>query len=355
MKLDVIIVGGGLTGLAIAERLEAADADYLLLEARNRWGGRIRTLGPHALDAGPAWFWPGQDRVAELAARFGLTVFRQHSEGFTVFEDRDGTVRRDLGFALNPEALRLKGGLTGLTDGLSRRLSADRIHLNHAVTSLARARARWRVLAETGSGEQAFTARTVIVAIPPRLAAARIRFDPALPDAAVQALHRIPTWMAGHAKALVRFETPFWRTFGLSGDAISHRGPMVQIHDAGPSDGRTGALFGFVGLTAEQRASAGKPALEGAITRQVSALFGSSAPKPLSIDVIDWAEEAFTATDADHAIPNGHPAYRMPPAVKMLAEDGLVFASTELAPDNGGLIEGALASAELTSRTVLER
>jgi len=39
----IIIVGGGLAGLASARRLEGAGVPYLLLEARDRVGGRVRT------------------------------------------------------------------------------------------------------------------------------------------------------------------------------------------------------------------------------------------------------------------------------------------------------------------------
>jgi len=40
---EVIIVGGGLAGLACAGRLQAAGVDFALLEAADRPGGRIRT------------------------------------------------------------------------------------------------------------------------------------------------------------------------------------------------------------------------------------------------------------------------------------------------------------------------
>lgn len=44
MTTDVLIVGAGAAGLACAAELERAGADYLVLEARSRIGGRIRTI-----------------------------------------------------------------------------------------------------------------------------------------------------------------------------------------------------------------------------------------------------------------------------------------------------------------------
>ena len=67
---------------------------------------------------------------------------------------------------------------------------------------------------------------------------------------------------------------------------------------------------------------------------------------------MDWAREDHTATDADRDPPPGHPDYGFPSALQSLAEAGLIFSGTELAPDNGGLIEGALAAAEAAARQV---
>ena len=77
MSERTLIIGGGLSGLALAEMLERDGRDYVLLEARSRFGGRIKTehLGDGYFDMGPAWFWPAQPRIAGLIARFGLEKF----------------------------------------------------------------------------------------------------------------------------------------------------------------------------------------------------------------------------------------------------------------------------------------
>src|SRR5512143_3301971 len=87
---DIAIIGGGRSGLALAERLQHAGTDYTLLEARDRLGGRIlsRVIDGAAFDLGPAWFWPIQPRMAALVSRLGLDVFDQFSEGAIVAEDR---------------------------------------------------------------------------------------------------------------------------------------------------------------------------------------------------------------------------------------------------------------------------
>ena len=41
--MKTLIIGGGLSGLELAQMLETAGDDYLLVEGRDRFGGRILT------------------------------------------------------------------------------------------------------------------------------------------------------------------------------------------------------------------------------------------------------------------------------------------------------------------------
>jgi len=52
MKTEVLIVGGGLAGLSLADKLAREGVDFLLVEAQNRLGGRILTedIGGGAFD-----------------------------------------------------------------------------------------------------------------------------------------------------------------------------------------------------------------------------------------------------------------------------------------------------------------
>jgi monoamine oxidase len=157
-------------------------------------------------------------------------------------------------------------------------------------------------------------------------------------------LRAIPTWMAGHAKVFLLYETPFWRAAGLSGDGISRIGPLQEIHDAsGPSPGY-GALFGFVGLAATAPGRA-RDMLAADSVQQLQRMFGEAAAKPLDVLVQDWARDELTATAAD-AVTSSHPQYAMPAAVARLTQQGLIFASSEMAPHYGGFIEGALEASE---------
>jgi monoamine oxidase len=196
-------------------------------------------------------------------------------------------------------------------------------------------------------------ARHVILALPPRLLAA-LQFTPALPTDALRDLAAIPTWMAGHAKLVAVYDTPFWRDAGLSGDAISHRGPLMEIHDASGPQGTPAALFGFLGGTAPQRNGRGGEMIEAA-RHQLARLFGAEAMHPREITLRDWATEPETATAADHIALRHHPTYGLPDSLAAAGLDRLHIAGTESEVEAGGLMEGALAAAERITRSILGR
>ncbi|OYU20119.1 MAG: monoamine oxidase [Rhodobacteraceae bacterium PARR1] len=318
MDTDLCIIGAGLSGLALAAKLQAEGRDVIVLEARDRSGGRV--LSPGGYDLGPSWIWPHNHRMLALIESLGLTTFAQYASGRLVFEDAVGRVRRDLDFATMGGALRVEGGLARVTDALAAGLG-DRLRLACRVHLVLEEAEGVSVLME----ERRIRARRVILALPPRLVAS---LGVAVPDA--------PTWMAGHAKLVATYPTAFWRENGLNGDAISHRGPLAEIHDASPVGAKVGALFGFA-----QVGAARQPEFRDAAIAQLVRLFGQDAATPDDLLIKDWSNDPATATKADLTPPSDHPTYNALPPTRRL-----IFAGTETSYDNGGFLEGALASAE---------
>ena len=75
--MKVIVVGAGLSGLVSGMRLQEAGHEVVVLEARNRVGGRVLTVrdgfedGQYA-DVGAMILYEGQPNIIELCERFGL-------------------------------------------------------------------------------------------------------------------------------------------------------------------------------------------------------------------------------------------------------------------------------------------
>lgn len=342
MKTETLIVGAGMTGLALGDALRRAGREFLIAESRDRIGGRAFSplRGGLRHDLGPAWFWPGQPLMAALAESAGLPVFRQFAEGKLIFEDASGVVRRDLTMAPMAGSLRIAGGVGALAEALAAPF-LDRILPERRLTGLETSRAGVEARFASPGGNERITARRVVLAMPPRLIAAQLRLSPE-PEP-MRRYAAVPTWMAGHAKLIAVFDRPFWREAGLSGDAISHRGPLAEIHDASPANAARGALFGFVGVPPAGRRD--EETLIGAAKRQLIHLFGEDAPMPREVFLKDWARDPATATGADAAGPAAHPDYGPLPQPGGAWRDRLFIASAETAPVHGGYLEGALVAA----------
>jgi monoamine oxidase len=134
----VIVVGAGLAGLAAARALSAAGQDLVVLEGRDRVGGR--TEGGHLADGTPIelggqWIGPTQDRMYALVEELGLEWFRTHNDEGKLLLDLFGKQTR---VASHRGALPRLGpfALVDLGQGMARfTRAANRIDLTEPWTS----------------------------------------------------------------------------------------------------------------------------------------------------------------------------------------------------------------------------
>ena len=87
LRADVCVVGAGLAGLVTARELVRSGRDVVVLEARDRVGGRIlnHRIAPGVVtELGAEFTGPTQDRIQALAAEVGVGLFATYNEGSDV-------------------------------------------------------------------------------------------------------------------------------------------------------------------------------------------------------------------------------------------------------------------------------
>lgn len=85
--MRVVVVGAGLAGLATARELQRAGAEVVVVEARDRVGGRVEggAIAGHPIELGGTWIGAGHTRMHALVAELGLETFRTwNDEGRTL-------------------------------------------------------------------------------------------------------------------------------------------------------------------------------------------------------------------------------------------------------------------------------
>ncbi|MFN0155044.1 MAG: flavin monoamine oxidase family protein [Gaiella sp.] len=96
VETEIVVVGAGIAGLTAADRLHRDGVDVVVVEARERVGGRTwnTEIGGQANELGGQWIAPYQDAAHSLLGDLGLELFESHRIGDRVYVGADGAPRR---------------------------------------------------------------------------------------------------------------------------------------------------------------------------------------------------------------------------------------------------------------------
>ncbi len=331
-KNKLLIIGAGLSGLYSAVLVQDS-YDVIIVEARDRTGGRIMAVDGH--DMGPSWVWPHQKNILRLIETLDLELFPQYTEGHALYDAPDGVQRFHA--PSGAPSYRVKGGIRQIVAALEKRLNKA-VKLNEKVISLTHSNEEIVVKTEVDM----YKVDQVISTLPPRLAVESIVYLPSLPEEVHTQLQNIPTWMGYSAKCVIEYSHAFWREEGLSGFAVSHIGPLGEIHDACTDE--KAALFGFLHSYAKY------DNLEEAVIQQLIRLHGEKAGNPSKIYFVDWKKETYTSTSRDAMPLQEHPSYGFDATH---FDKKMIFSSTESAFREGGYLEGAISAAMHSASNLL--
>ncbi|GAB3285000.1 FAD-dependent oxidoreductase [Larkinella harenae] len=339
---NIIILGGGLSGLSLAYYLRNKPINVTILEASSRLGGRIHTVTGHLatpLELGATWFSARHPNFLALVEELGLTTFPQFSEGVSFFQSKSFEPPQKFFIpASEAPSYRLAGGTGQLIDALVNQLDAGRIQLNTQATEIQDT--PHGIIIQTANGI-AYHANRVVSCIPLPVMALKVKVTPELPKAVGELLPTVQTWMGGSIKFAVEYATPFWRLNGYSGMLYSQADIVVEMYDHTSSDGQR---FGFTGFLNGGSVSFTQEVRKELVLRQLSELFGPEALSPTAYVDKVWNEEFLVAGNPVIQRPhqnNGHPLLQ-----QSYLNGKLYFGGTETASESPGYMEGAVVAAK---------
>uniref|UniRef100_A0A8C2B8J6 Amine oxidase n=1 Tax=Cyprinus carpio TaxID=7962 RepID=A0A8C2B8J6_CYPCA len=401
-------------GLSAAKLLVESGLNPVLLEARNRVGGRTYTVQNKEtkwVDLGGAYIGPTQNRILRIAKQYGVKTYKVNEEEslvhyvkipkeapwraphaeewdkmtmhqlfdqicWTRAAHRFATLFVNVNVTSEPHEvsalwflwyIKQCGGTMRIfsttNGGQERKFAGGASQISEAMAKelgdrVKLGRAVYGI-DQTGDlvevktvNEEIYKAKYVILAIPPGLNL-KIHFNPELPPLRNQLIHRVP--MGSVIKCMVYYKENFWRKKGYCGSMVieEEEAPISLTLDDTKPDGSVPAIMGFI-LARKSRKLAGltKEERKRRICEIYARVLGSEeALDPVHYEEKNWCEEEYSGGCYTACFPPGI----MTQYGRVLREPvgRLYFAGTETATEWSGYMEGAVQAGERASREIL--
>jgi monoamine oxidase len=339
---DILIIGAGLSGLALAYYLKQLNVSVILAEARDRIGGRIYTK-PNAnqapVELGATWITKEHSELLKLLKVLHLEVFEQFYGTTAIYEPSKTNPAQLINLPQSNHAnYRVTGGTQGIINALSEELEANQIITDCTIFSIEKHEGFISATSEVYK----FKCKHIISTLPPYLFEKTIPIKPELPREVKELMINTHTWMQDSIKVGFTFAAPFWKSEHTSGTIYSSVGALQEFYDHSSSDGTLHALVGFMNTKFHSHTKEERQELA---LKQLEQYYGNQARHFLSYEELDWQDERFTTASCDRVIMpqqnNGHPIYK-----NSYLNNTLFITGTETSAYASGKMEGALRSAQ---------
>ena len=350
VRTDVAIIGAGLTGLTLHYYLREQGVRCILIEGRNRIGGRILTVrepGQAAVEMGATWFGTKHENLTGLLKKLKLGSFPQELGATAIYEYMSTAPPQLVTLPENEEpSYRLIGGTGRLIEALAAALDEVSLYTERTVQGIREREGGLQIITD----KESFFARKVVTTLPPNLLLNTIEIEPDLPGSLKSLMGKTHTWMGESIKFGLIYEHPFWREEGKSGTLFSNTGPVTEMYDHSDYEEKHFALKGFLNgvyhsLSRQERLDL--------ILNQLRKYYGTQANSYSEYLEYVWVQDKFTyAPYARQVLPhqnNGHVDYRQP-----LLDGKLFLAGSETAPHFPGYMDGAVESANRVFRQLTD-
>jgi len=337
MNKKILILGAGISGIYLGNRLKKEGFSIKILEANNRIGGRIYTKISHntKVELGATWLWRYNPELLKLCKELKISLFEQNTNGDALYEQSNITKPQRFQMPKNQEiSYRIVGGTTTLLEKLAENFTNDELILNQKVVQIKENNETVNIFTENSE----FSADIVISTIPPQLFINTVDIHPSLDEKITQITNNTHTWMKDSIKFAIVYKTPFWRNKGLAGVGFSNVGPFTEIYDHSDFENNHFALMGFLNgnLSTET-----KIFREEKVQKQLFKFFGEDGKNYLSYEEKVWNKEKLTNFENDKLITphfnNGNLIYQ-----QEFLNEKLIIAGSETSTSFGGYMEGAI-------------
>jgi monoamine oxidase len=343
-----IIIGAGLSGLLTAYRLKKEGIPFKIIDARSRIGGRINTVfnaNKTPVEMGATWFTHQHQHLIALMDELNIEYYEQYIENTVFFEPSSSSPIQTMQIPKQPPSYRISGGSSNLINILFQELDKEDLILNQTVKDIKFDNNGVQIIAN-----EIFEGKNVVLAIPPKLWANKISFDPQLPNDLLDIARKTHTWMEDSIKLALTYERPFWQEDKLPATLFSQAGPITEFYDHCNHERTKFALCGFIDSSFKQLSNSER---KSRVKDQIINVFGEKAADFIAYEEYIWSEEKNTFNQSEFSlIPhqnNGHPIFR-----NSLMEERLFFSSSESALSFSGYMEGAVVSGNLTAQKLID-
>jgi monoamine oxidase len=338
----IIIIGAGLSGLLTGHLLKKEGIPFKILEARNRVGGRINTVygtNNTPIEMGATWFTDQHMHLIGLLEELEIDYFEQHIDATVFFQPTSNSPIQSVQIPTQSPSYRVSGGTSNIINTLFQKLDKKDVLLNQSVKQIKIFKNAVQVHAE-----ETFKGNTVVLAIPPKLWAKKILFEPPLPSELLSIAKQTQTWMEDSIKVALTYSQPFWEQENLPGTLFSNAGPVTELYDHCNHKRSRYALCGFINssfmnLTYTERRES--------VINQIKNAFGARAEEFTHYEECLWSKEENTFEASEVFLyphqNNGNPIFN-----NLFFDGKLLISSSESASGFPGYMDGAVLSANIT-------
>lgn len=342
----ILIIGAGLSGLLTGYRLKKEGIPFKILEARKRVGGRIHTLfgtNKTPIEMGATWFTNQHRDLIALLEELDIDYFEQYMDRTVFYQPSPNSPVQSIQIPSQSSSYRISGGTSNLINTLFQKLDKNDVLCRQSVKHIKIHEKSVQVHAK-----DTFEGQTAVLAIPPKLWANNIVFEPQLPRNLMDVAKQTQTWMEDSIKIALTYNQPFWEDRDLPRTLYSNSGPITELYDHCNHEKSKYALCGFINSSLKNLTDTERRAR---VICQIKRVFGAKAEDFMDYQECVWSNEENTFEASDRFLfphqNNGNPIFST-----SLFDDKLLISCSESASEFPGYMDGAVSSGNVAAEKI---